>query len=229
MRYLIAAVVVGVCVLAAGCGSRGGTPKPTPPSTSTTTTAPPLAAPALEGLMLNGDQINAAMGATDMYRSRTHFAMSDDSDTMQPAECLAVDGSAQVKVYAGSGYTAERDETYHEHDNFNHYVDQAVVLFPTAKQANAFVTASAQQWPTCHAYTHTQSGSQWTTGPVTNANGMLRLTTTQQNANKPGWACGRALTAQNNVVIDVNTCSANPADSAVSIAGQIAGKVPTQH
>jgi hypothetical protein len=43
--------------------------------------------------------------------------------------------------------------------------------------------------------------------------------------NEPGWACGRALAQRNNVVIDVNTCSANPADSAVNIANQIAAKV----
>jgi hypothetical protein len=30
------------------------------------------------------------------------------------------------------------------------------------------------------------------------------------------------------VVIDVNTCSADPADSAVTIANQIAAKVPTR-
>ena len=41
-------------------------------------------------------------------------------------------------------------------------------------------------------------------------------------------ACGRALVTRNNVVIDINTCSANPADSAVNIANQIAAKVPIQ-
>jgi PknH-like extracellular domain len=59
-----------------------------------------------------------------------------------------------------------------------------------------------------------------------NTNGTLSATATQQNANAPGWGCGRALAARNNVVIDVTTCSANPADSAVTIANQIAAKVP---
>jgi PknH-like extracellular domain len=36
-----------------------------------------------------------------------------------------------------------------------------------------------------------------------------------------------ALAARNNVVIDVNNCSANPADTDVNIANQIAAKVPT--
>jgi hypothetical protein len=33
--------------------------------------------------------------------------------------------------------------------------------------------------------------------------------------------------ASNNVVVDIKTCSRNPADSAVNIAHQIAAKVPT--
>ena len=211
-----------------GSGSNQGTKTSTTRLTTTTTTAPPVAESALEGLLLSPDQVNAAMGATGMTVTRTHIAMSDDSATMEPRECLAVDGSAQVQVYAGSGYTAERDQTLQEGDNFTHYVEQAMVLFPSASQAGAFFTASAQQWPACRQYTHTQSNSLWAVGPISNANGTLSTTATQQNAKAPGWACGRALAVRNNVVIDVNTCSANPTDSAVNIANQIAAKVPTQ-
>ena len=70
-------------------------------------------------------------------------------------------------------------------------------------------------------------GSLWDVGPISNTNGTLSTTATQQNANEPGWACGRALAQRNNVLIDVNTCSADPADSAVNIANQIAARVPT--
>jgi hypothetical protein len=64
-------------------------------------------------------------------------------------------------------------------------------------------------------------------GPISNTNGTLSTTVTQLNPKAPGWGCGRAMAVRNNVVIDVNTCSANPADSAVNIANQIAAKVPT--
>src|SRR4030081_999919 len=134
--------------------SNQGTKTSTTRSTATTTTAPPLADTALPGLLLSPEQVNTAMGATGMASTTTPYAMSDDSATMAPKECLAIDGSAQAKVYAGSGYTAERDQTLQEGDNFTHYVKQAVVLFTSAKQAGAFFTASAQQWPACHQYTH---------------------------------------------------------------------------
>jgi hypothetical protein len=227
MRQLTAALAVaGICILTAGCSSSNQGTKTSTTTTTTTTTAPPLAETALDGLLLGPEQVNTAMGATEMAVTKTHTSMSDDSATMAPKECLAIDGSAQAQVYADSGYTALRDQTLQEGDNFTHYVEQAVVFFPSAKQAGAFFNVSAQQWPACHQYTHTQTNSEWTVGPVSNTNGTLSTSATQQNANAPGWSCGRALAIKNNVVIDINSCSANPADSAVNIANQIAAKVP---
>jgi hypothetical protein len=54
---------------------------------------------------------------------------------------------------------------------------------------------------------------------------LCSTTATQQNAGAPGWDCGRALALRNNVIVDVNTFSANPADSALKIAEQIAANV----
>jgi hypothetical protein len=233
MRQLVAAVaaitVVGTCVFTAGCHSQPNQAPKASTATSTTKTKPPpppVAEAALKGFLLSPEEINAAMGATDMKVTNSRTAMSDDSATMTPKECLAIDGSAQAQVYAGSNFMAERDQTLQEGHNFAHFAEQAVVLFPSAKQADAFLTASAQQWPACHRYTQIQSKTQWTVGAISNTNGTLSTTATQQNAKAPGWGCGRALAARNNVVIDVTTCSANPADSAVTIANQIAAKVP---
>ncbi len=161
-----------------------------------------------------------------MKVAKSLIAMSDDSATMAPKECLVIDSSAQAQVYAGSNFMAVRDQALQEGDNFAHYAEQAVVLFPTAKQAGAFFTASAQQWGACKQYTHTQSHSEWTVGAISNTNGVLSTIATQQNAMAAGWACGRALVLRNNVIVDVNTCSADPKNSAVDIANQIAARVP---
>lgn len=187
----------------------------------------PLAEDALRALLLTAEQVNPIMAATDMAVTRTHTALSDDSATMEPRECLAVDGAAQEQVYADSGYTGVREQAMSDGDDFEHYVDQAVIAFPSAKRAAAFFANSAQQWQACHEYSHIQSGTTWTAGPITNVDGMLSTVATQDNAgNDVSWACGRALTVANNVVVDVNTCSAEPKDTAVVIAGQIAATVP---
>lgn len=228
MRRLTAALaVVGIGLLATGCnGGNQATKATTTTTTSTTKSAPPVSEGVLKGLLLNPEQVNAVMGATEMAVSRSRNAMSDDSATMEPRECLAVDGSAQAQVYADSGFIAMRDQTLQEGDAFTHFAEQAAVLFPSAKQAEAFFAASAKEWPTCHRYTHTQSGTKWETGAVSNDKGMLSTRATQEDAMSGGWACGRALAIRNNVVVDVNTCSADPADSAVVLASQIADKVP---
>ena len=230
MRQLIAAVAIaGICIFTAGCHSQPNQGPKASTTTSTTTkkTPPPVAEGALKEFLLAPEQINAAMGATDMKVTNSRIAMSDDSATMTPKEA-AIDGRRR-RVYANSGFMAERDQTLdrQEGDNLTHFVEQAVVLFPTAKQASDFFTASAQQWQACHDYTHIQSKTQWTVGATSNTNGVLSTISTLQNPPSTGWkACGRALAAKNNVIVDVNTCSADPKNSAVDIANQIAGKVP---
>ncbi|WP_329786712.1 sensor domain-containing protein [[Mycobacterium] zoologicum] len=229
MRILGAWVLVVAGVIpAAGCGSHEPTVLPSATSSVPTTTAVvPVAEDALRALLLTPEQINPIMAATDMAVTRTHTALSDDSATMQPQECLAIDGAAQAPVYADSGYTGVREQALSEGDDFEHFAEQAVIAFPSAKQAAAVFAAAVQQWPACHEYSHLQSGTTWTAGPITNVDGMLSTVATQDNAgNDVSWACGRALTVVNNVVVDVNTCSADPKDTAVVIAGQIAAKVP---
>lgn len=66
-------------------------------------------------------------------------------------------------------------------------------------------------------------------GPVSNANGMLSTTLTmtiRDNGNLVlTMTCQRALTVRNNVAIDVSAVRKDPADLAVKLAGQIAGRV----
>lgn len=228
MRHFAAtSVLAGVGMLVAGCV--GGSQSSQSTTTTITSLIPrPVVERELESLLLTPAQINPLIGATGMAVVRKHDAMSDDSATMKPAECLAIDGSAQAPVYANSGFTAVRDQELNDGDNFTHYAEQAVVLFPTVKQAQVFLVASALRWPQCHHYLHTQSRTQWDVGPISDDNDVLSTIATQQEAKAGGWACGRALAVKNNVVVDVNTCSPNPANSAVDIANQIVAKVASR-
>jgi hypothetical protein len=224
MRQPAAALAVAViCVLIAGCGSTIGNAES--PTITRSMIPRPLVERELPGLLLSSEQVNVAMGAAGMTVTNSQTSMSDNSATMAPQGCLAIDGAAEAPVYANSGYWAERDQSLNDGDNFTHYLKQAVVLFPTAEKAGVFFDASVRQWPACRQYTHTQSESQWSVGQISSANGTLSTTATQQNASAPGWGCERALALRNNVIVDINTCSANPADSAVKIANQIAANV----
>jgi hypothetical protein len=228
MRHLTAALAVtALCILGAGCGTGSNQANVKSTTTKISLIPRPVVERELDTLLLSPQQINPVMGATAMAVTRRHDAMSDDSSTMRPRECLAIDGAAQAPVYANSGFTAVRDQALNDGDNFTHYAEQAVVLFPTAKQASLFLIASRLRWPACHSYTHIQSGTQWTVGPISEENGALSTVATQQDARAGGWACGHALALKNNVIIDVNTCSPDPKNSAVDLANQIATKVST--
>ncbi|MGB3485315.1 MAG: sensor domain-containing protein [Mycobacterium sp.] len=215
------AVVAAVCVLIAGCTttSNAEPPEPTP-----TLIPRPVVERELDALLLNPLEASAAMRAP-MILTESRTDMVDNSAIMTPPECLAIDGAAEAPVYTNSKFRAERDQSFTNGDTFTHYLKQAVILFPYRKPAEDFFASAVAQWPACHEYTHTQSGSRWVVGEITNNNDTLSTVSTQQEAAAPGWACGRALAVRNNVVIDVNTCSADPADSAVRIADQIGAKV----
>ena len=148
----------------------------------------PLVERELVELLLRPEQVNVAMGTVGMTVTSAQSSMSDNSATMAPAECLAVDGAAEAPVYADSGFRAERDQSLNNGDDFTHYLKQAVVLFPTVEKARAFLDASAQQWPVCSEYIHTQSGSQWSVGRISVANDTLRTIAVQRDHAAPGWA-----------------------------------------
>jgi hypothetical protein len=222
-RSAVTLILVAACMLVAACTPE--TSQAAVPTTGSTLVPRPLVARELASLLLHTDQVNAAMGSRAMAVRHTETSMADNSTTMGPPECLALDGAAELDVYADSGFHAEQGQTMNDGDRFTHYLKQAVVLYPLVDRAASFVERSAQQWRNCRGYAHVESGSQWSVATITYTNGSLSATVSMRDAAAPGWACGRALQARNNVVIDVNTCSADPADSASRIAYRIAGNV----
>jgi len=203
-------------------------------ATTTPTTAPPVTPEALEGLLLSPDQINSAVGSTGMTVAETSAAMNDSNAQVADKACLPLQGPRQATVYEGSGWTTLRAQVLGEPGNIVHIVAQVVVLFSSAHDADAFFTASAQQWPACsnRQYRVTQPGmpdTVFTVGSVSNANGTLSANKTVAVAGARG-TCQRALTVANNVAIDVAVCSSNLSDSqsgpALNVARQIAAKVP---
>jgi hypothetical protein len=232
VRQPIAVAIAGIAVLAAACGHN--TQKASTPSN--TSTPPPVAVPALDGLLLPPPDINTAMAAKDMSVAVAYNKMSDVSSELSDnvKDCQMVVLPAQLPVYANSRWTAVRGQSLRQPGDasgFTHTVDQAVVSFPTAADATAFYNVSSQRWAGCsnRNYTRTPPGGPpqtWSTQAATNTNGMLSIHRPQEGGN--GWNCQRALTVRNNVAVDVMACSSGQGDFAVNIARQIANKVPTR-
>ena len=229
---IVAAVGMVVIVLGGGAfflTNRRPPQTPTaqiaPPSspTSTAPRSPPPAPGTLNGLLLSVDQINTAMNTAGMTSVGTMTEMPDNSSWISDQACLPLSAAVQAKVYAHSGYSAVQAQIVAKPQQ--NTVDQAVVSFPSAQQAAAFFTASAQSWAACsdRQFTLSANGNsqQQTVGAVSDTNGTLSGTVTP--ANSLG-VCERALTVANNVAIDVTTCM-GPRGAADNIAHQIAAKV----
>ncbi|MGZ4512374.1 MAG: sensor domain-containing protein [Mycobacterium sp.] len=248
MRQLSAAVsvaAIGVLVAACGGSNDGGSG-----SSTTTSTRPPVAQAALPGFLLSSADIDSALGVTGSKSKEKTDKLRDDNAKQPwpagwkfPDDCIYAFGPGEAPVYAGSGYTAVSgdDEIASPPPNSNEpdpEVSQVLVLFASAKEANAFFTTSAQRWPACaNRQFTTPAGPDtpetgWQVGPVSNANGMLSTTltmTVRDNGNVLlTMTAQRALTVRNNVAIDVGAIRKDPVDLATKLAGQIAGRVDKQ-
>lgn len=154
--------------------------------------------------------------------------------------CNVISDAAQLVPYEAAGSSAVR--TQHLSASRIRGVIQGVVLFPTARDAGAFYVTSTEQWAACsnRQFTVQMGGGTpdqvWTVGPVSNVNGILSVIRTRPAVDFGGGAswswesCQRALTAANNVIVDINACTIIQSDTiegaAVSVAQQIAAKVP---
>ncbi|WAJ43231.1 sensor domain-containing protein [Mycobacterium sp. Aquia_216] len=251
MRQFATAVAVATTgLLLAACGSSNGGGTASTSSTTTTATAskPPLAQAALANVLLTPAEIDSALGVTGSKSDKVIDQLNTDNPAdlfpkgyKFPDECIYITGTAEGSVYAGSGNIAvhgERDSaSIPGSDDPDPDVSQVVVLFPSAKEANAFFTSSAQRWPACANRQDTVPGDAdtpdiaWKVGPVSNTNGVLSTSTSvtaSRNGKGLSQSCQRALTVRNNAVIDVEACRKDPANVAVDVANQIAGKVDKQ-
>lgn len=255
MRKVSATVAVtAIGVLVAGCG--GGSDQGGSSSSTTTTSArPPIAQAALGGLLLTPAEIDTALGITGTKSKEKSDKLDDNSKTQFPNgwkfpdECVFAMGPAETAAYAGSGNTAvsAEDDVAAAPPPGNNApaanepdpeVGQAVVLFPSSKEANAFFATSAQRWPACaNRQVTVPAGPEnpemnVQSGPIGNTNNVLTVTVSVTATDKGNTLMSisyqRALTVRNNVAIDVAVTRKNPPDLAASLAGQIGAKVDKQ-
>jgi hypothetical protein len=228
-------VLAGVSTLAIGCTTTVNG-KAVAADNSGPLIQNPVAVSALDGLLLDVGQINSALGATSMKVWFSAEAMWDWSSSVSDKNCLAIDGPAQDKVYANTGWTAMRgqrlDDSVDDSKKRKNYAIQAVVAFPSAHDANAFYDSSTQSWSACSKRRYSDVNPNppdtvWTVSDITKDNGMLSASQIQEGGD--GWTCQRALTVRNNVAVDIVTCTFSQSGSpAVDIAAQIAAKVAKQ-
>jgi hypothetical protein len=151
---------------------------------------------------------------------------------MDRKDCAEPDTPRQNIAYQGTGWQALVYQSLKEPSDPLHLariVDQVAVNLPTADLAADFVNNQKTRWAGCsNARFTVMEGNIPTLTSLgtfhTDSDGILSITATPQGAE--GWACGRALLARNNIVVDVAACDHDKQETeAIAIAKQIAAKV----
>ncbi|MFI5511091.1 sensor domain-containing protein [Mycobacterium sp. NPDC051804] len=222
-RRCAAAVVIAASVLLTGCTSTVTGTAVRPPNAGLSD-VPPLDESKLEDVVLSIDEINAIMGSSTMEVTSELDEMTDHSDAVSDAECLGAIYGAEEPVYAGSGWTAVLDQISREEgDDNEHWVEQTVVLYPSADKAQEFFEKSKGQWESCDDYTvSVDDGGDAYDWDIENFNAqdtLITQVTTQQDA--AGWACQHALSPVSNITVEVWACSYSPKDEAETIVTDI--------
>lgn len=220
---IVAAVAVVFVLLGSGLGIWLVTrPDPEPP------TPAPLEADRLSALLLGPSDINTVMGSSTMQPGKPITSTDHSSVTVSTPDCQGALYTTQDPVYAGTGYTSVSGLVSSEPgDNYDHWVNQAVVLFPSADKAKSFLENSAEKWKGCAGKTVTVTNKsktyRWTFAQVQGSPPKITLMDTQEGAD--GWECQRALTVANNVIVDINACGYHISDQGAQIADKIAARI----
>ena len=222
-RACVVSAVIAASVLLTGCVSTvSGT------ATRAQNAGPgevaPLDESKLDDVVLSIGEINAIMGSSTMEVTSELDEMTDHSADVSDPECLGAIYGAEEPVYAGSGWTAVLDQISREEgDDNDHWVEQTVVLYPSAEKAQKFFDKSKAMWEECSNYTVSVDDGgtayDWELADFTAEDTLITQVTTQQDA--AGWACQHALSPVSNITVEVWACSYSPGDEAATIVNDM--------
>jgi serine/threonine-protein kinase len=226
--FSILAVVLVFVIVGGGVGIWYFTrPAPAPPPPD------PLGPERLSALLLNPSDINSIMGTSTMEPGKPIVSMDDPPVTVSVPSCQGALYTSQDPVYSGSGYTGVSGLVSSEPgDNYDHWVNQAVVLFPSADKAKSFLQSSADKWKNCVGKTVTVTNKsknkayRWTFAQINGSPPKISVMDTQEGAD--GWECQRAMGVANNVVVDINACGYHISNQGDEITEKIIAKIANE-
>jgi outer membrane murein-binding lipoprotein Lpp len=216
-------VVIAASVLLSGCVSTvSGTAKRA--QNAGPVDVAPLNEAKLDQVLLSIGELNGILGSTQMKVTSELQDMTDHSGEVSDPDCLGSIYGAEEPVYAGSGWTAMRDQVAREPgENNEHWVEQTAVLYPSAQKAQKFFDASKSSWDKCGGYSiSVNDGDQtylWEIDKVSTKDTVISQMTTQEDAE--GWACQHALSVVSNVTVEAWACGYSIKDEATTMADEM--------
>lgn len=230
-----------VAVLAAGGVWLSHRTQPTPaPAPTEAASAPPAADPAAPALVPGSAaatllpspaQLAPIFGVT-LTVGASSPAPLDAGSPLQQQDCLSAWGAGMRGTYSGSGFTGFALQVLTDPAGvagLNQLV-QAVAVFPTPTAAQAFIDEQTAQWRRCattvlvEQYPGKPAATINLSAPITTGDGIVTMMMRGQYS-PAERQCQRGLTAQANVVIDVEGCARTPTQAGADVAEMISATV----
>ncbi|MGV7303237.1 sensor domain-containing protein [Mycobacterium kansasii] len=197
-------------------GSASARPAPTTsPSPNVSPTAPALDIAALPSVLGSPDQVGKTLNNVVMDPRPVSTSLTSGV-SISPATCGSAVAPALESTYASSGYTGVASRGLLEAKAGRHKVIQAVVAFPDAAAAQSFYAQQLSAWRGCRltdvtvSYTNGNPDNHAKVTVVTDADGVASTVLLPAGVGEPQDSeCGRAMSAQRNIVVDVRACGPN--------------------
>lgn len=219
-----AAVVVAVLVVVALRAFPSEDPQPPAPP-------PPVAPASVNSLLLTTNETEAIMGVSNLEPSKVFDQMAESTQQISNTACAGAQFNAVKSVYDGSGYSVVADQVYTADSPQYVYVNQTVVLYPSADQAEKFLTRSTDTWRTCAGESVTVTTDEgksynWSFDQVDVDSDNHQISQMTRQEGMGGYGCEHALRVVSNAVIETRACSDGVTDEAGRMAESMAAKAP---
>ena len=219
---------IGVLVLSlalAGCGGGSATGASASPKV--------VADSALDGLLLNADEINAIMGTTAMKPHPVVTVMGDHRNMLPNLNCLGVWQVNEAPVYDPTHWKSVRQQLFRQPDTdqWDSLVVQSVVSYRTADGARDFFMQSVDRWSKCTNHhvnirLNDQPLPAWLSGDLTRTDTELSLPFTRGSGDETR-SCQRFLTIAANLILDIQACKPQQ-QATLTEAAQVADKIESK-
>jgi hypothetical protein len=226
-RLIFAIVATGA--LTGGCSVAvpGRQTVPTAPAG-----VPQLSASKLDSLLLTDEQISTIVGVAGLETHETYTQMADDRAfdyTVGDPVCVTALWNTMKQSYRASNFSAVTGHMVSEPgDNPDHEVDEGVVLFKTADQAQRHLDQSMLIWQRCAGkrqryQPQDHNPETWSVGIPTDVGPDIVVRNSKEASD--GFVCQHVMRAAGNVLVDGWTCGRDITDQARIMVDDIAAKV----
>jgi hypothetical protein len=170
----------------------------------------------LLGANVTSDPAAGGGGGVALAMNSSSYGTLDHSGQVTPRSCVGLVFTGEHDVYAASQPTEIKTQTFGNlylggPDKSPHLLEQTAAVYPSAEQAQDFLTSSEAQWNTCangevDATLGFENGAGYVLGKVQRQGDLITVSMAAYSGENGPDACQQALGARENVIVETRSC-----------------------